>query len=217
VTLANDNADKTLDKTGVYTPSEGCSVVDVLVIGGGGGGGMMALHTTAGSAWGAFYAGGGGGGGGVLAILGLSVSNSHISVGFTEPFAFTVDTSDGEAPEGPFSVSGTLLDNLSEPAPLTLVLYRKHALAMDAQGRVREGFGGLPVAVQSVMSNAGSYSIQGLTRGMFLLVARLSAQPTGTGPLASLAQSYWYAEDDGRPKPFEIAGASVSGVDVTIG
>jgi hypothetical protein len=212
VTIVNNNADKTTAKQGTYTPSEGCQTIDVLIVGGGGGGGKMAMYSTAVTAWGSHYAGGGGGGGGVLLVMGLSIRNSNIAVGYTIPLEFAVDMTDGEGVTGPYSISGSLTDNLATPEALTLMLYPKRSLVTDAAGLVREGFGGLPVAVQRVMSGDGTFTIKGISRGTYLLVAR-----TNDAVPFHLVGDYWHCYGDGRPRPIEIDVNSVSGVDLVIG
>lgn len=208
VSFLNDNADKTTDKSITYTPSEGCTSIDVLVVGGGGAGGFFAMSSQAVTAWGAKYCGGGGAGGGVLLILGMSITNNAITTGWTAPVEIEIDTTDGTTAEGPFSVGGTITSTFAEPEQLTLVLFRKLGITTDSAGNVREGFGGLPAAIQTVLSDAGSFTIRGIEPGYYVLLATVS----GTG----WQDGFWYSFPDGRPKPIHVTG-SITNADITVG
>ena len=208
VSFANDNVDKTSDKAIAYTPSEGCTLIDVLVVGGGGAGGFFAMSSQAVTAWGAKYCGGGGAGGGVLLILGMSVTNNAITAGWTTPVEISIDTTDGTTAEGPFSVGGTITSTFAEPEQLTLVLFRKLGITRDSDGIEREGFGGLPAAIQTVLSDAGSFTIRGIEPGYYVLLATVSG--------AGWQDGFWYADAAGRPKTIHVT-QSITDADLVVG
>ena len=208
ISLFNDNADKTTDKSFTYTPTEGALTVDVLIVGGGGAGGFMTMHSSAVSKWGAKYCGGGGGGGGVLLILGMSIANNNVSTGWTTPVEITVDTTDGTTAEGPFSVGGTITSTFSEPEQLTIELFRKRGITTDSAGNVSEGFGGLPAAVLTTTSDAGTFAFSGIEPGDYLLLATVSGQGWQDG--------FWFADAAGRPKPISV-NATITDADIAVG